>query len=275
MDAIDITGIDPISTAEASSKGNQPKWFIDGCWYKADHMGYEALAETVISRLLQKTNITGFVSYSPVFIKNGSKTRTGCKSRSFREKNTEIITLEKLYRAYEGVSLSKALTQYTDAEDKLRFTVDFAEKHTGLENAGRYFTAMLELDAFFLNEDRHTNNIAFVRNADTGVFSVCPFFDFGLSLLSDLNDYAPEEDIYSCINRVEAKPFDVSFDIQTEAAENLYGQQLAVYFTESDIHKAVFELSGFYPENILIRAENILRERLRKFAYLKAQKNPG
>ena len=45
--------------AETSSKGNQKKWFdIDtNKWYKLDQFGYEALTETIISKLLEKSNI--------------------------------------------------------------------------------------------------------------------------------------------------------------------------------------------------------------------------
>lgn len=41
--------------AEKSSKGNQEKWYdVDSnSWYKLDQFGYEALAETVISQLLE------------------------------------------------------------------------------------------------------------------------------------------------------------------------------------------------------------------------------
>ena len=45
--------------AETSSKGNQEKWYdhAENRWYKLDQFGYEALAETVISALLQRSNI--------------------------------------------------------------------------------------------------------------------------------------------------------------------------------------------------------------------------
>lgn len=46
-----------------SSKGNQNKWHRNGIWYKADGLGYEALAEILVSGLLQKTNIGYFVKY--------------------------------------------------------------------------------------------------------------------------------------------------------------------------------------------------------------------
>ena len=45
--------------AETSSKGNQEKWLDSETnrWYKLDQFGYEALAETLTSRLLEKSNI--------------------------------------------------------------------------------------------------------------------------------------------------------------------------------------------------------------------------
>lgn len=51
-------------SGRASSKGNQNKWTVQGIWYKADGLGYEALAEVLISRLLEKTNTAFFVRYS-------------------------------------------------------------------------------------------------------------------------------------------------------------------------------------------------------------------
>ena len=43
--------------AETSSKGNQEKWKDGSKWYKLDQFGYEALAETIVSILLEKSNI--------------------------------------------------------------------------------------------------------------------------------------------------------------------------------------------------------------------------
>ena len=41
-----------------SSKGNQIKWENNGMWYKADYMGYEGLAEYMISHLLAKSTLS-------------------------------------------------------------------------------------------------------------------------------------------------------------------------------------------------------------------------
>ena len=52
--------------AETSSKGNQEKWFDSDTnkWYKLDQFGYEALTETVISKLLEKSNIESDTPFS-------------------------------------------------------------------------------------------------------------------------------------------------------------------------------------------------------------------
>lgn len=50
-------------TAIISSKGNQNKWYADGKWYKEDALGYESLAEIVISKLLEKTTVDSYVKY--------------------------------------------------------------------------------------------------------------------------------------------------------------------------------------------------------------------
>ena len=60
---------------------------------------------------------------------------------------------------------------------------------TGLKNFGVYLNKLFTIDAFFLNEDRHTHNIAVLMN-EKGEFAYCPIFDNGAGLLSDtLMDY--------------------------------------------------------------------------------------
>ena len=55
--------------AETSSKGNQEKWRDGGRWYKLDQFGYEALAETLIFRLLEHSNI----EQDTVFVRNEAR----------------------------------------------------------------------------------------------------------------------------------------------------------------------------------------------------------
>ena len=56
MEMIDLSRLEPQETLNHTSKGNQLKWKYYGYWYKADHMGYEGLAETIVSALLVLAN---------------------------------------------------------------------------------------------------------------------------------------------------------------------------------------------------------------------------
>lgn len=78
-----------------SSKGNQLKWVKDDIWYKADFLGYEALAEYVISALLEKTNVCDYVKYDIKNIDYAGRIYNGCCSKDFLETD-EVPTLKNL-----------------------------------------------------------------------------------------------------------------------------------------------------------------------------------
>jgi hypothetical protein len=86
-----------------------------------------------------------------------------------------------------------------------------------------------------------------------------------LSLLSDLHDYPLEQDIYSMIARVQAKPFDRDFDLQTEAAEILFRPQLKFSFTAREATGELDALTEYYPKEIIDRVECIVLEQIRKY----------
>lgn len=127
---------------------------------------------------------------------------------------------------------------------------------------------ILELDCLTLNEDRHTNNLAVLRNEETKEFRLCPIFDNGLSLLSDLNDYPLTDDLYTCIERVQAKPFDSDHVEQVTAAEQLYGRQLTFRISHGELRSELNLLSEAYSPDILQRAERVLLEQKRKHSWL-------
>lgn len=250
----------------SSSKGNQRKWFKGNEWYKADFMGYEGLSEVLISQLLKKSNIQDFVAYTPVVICCDEKETLGCVSKNFRNKEESLLTFESLYRICNGQSLAQTLSKYSTAEEKIRFTVEFVESVTGLHNIGSYLTKLLELDAFFLNEDRHTHNLAVIRNNETGEFRLCPVFDNGLALLSDTStDYPSEEDPYNLIQKVKAKPFADDFFEQMEAAESLYESQIKFAFTKKDVTTILETLRPYYGEECCNRVRTIVFEQMRKY----------
>ena len=268
-DHIDLTNESLIDTKATSSKGNQQKWCVNGNWYKTDHMGYEGLCEVVVSRLLKRSNIQDFVAYFPIRIAFDGKEYSGCYSKNFKAKSESIVTLEHLSKQWLANSFARELLRYPEPEDKIRHTVDFIEKVTDLKNVGAYLTTMMELDAFFLNEDRHTNNIAFILNDDTGEYQFCPYFDFGLSLLADTTEVFPlTEYTYDLIDKVKAKPFDMDFDTQLEAAEKLYGTQAQFSFTKANIDDAFNEVSEYYPKSIIERVRDILYHQRKKYQHL-------
>lgn len=266
MERIDLTAAVREPIQGHTSKGDQPKWHRGDLWYKADYMGYEALAEVVISRLLEKSNVPEFVLYEPAWIRYEAGEAPGCISRSFQGRQEMLVPFERLHRAYKGRGLAAELANLPGPEERIRYTVEFMESTTGLRNVGPYLTLLLELDMVFLNEDRHTNNLAVLRNEETGAFRLCPVFDNGLALLSDLHDYPLERDLYQCIAAVEAKPFDRGFEAQVEAAESLYGVQLELYIQNTDIITALADMKLLYPRSVLERVEQLLREQLRRYA---------
>ena len=265
MDRINLDAVEQEPIQGHTSKGDQPKWQLDGKWYKADHMGYEALAEVLVSQLLKQSNVSNFVGYKPVLLQYQGKEVPGCVSKSFRAKDEMLVPFERLHRAYKGQGLAAVLGGINEPQERIRYTVDFIEQTTGLTEWGKYLTLLLELDAFFLNEDRHTKNLAVIRNDKTKKFSLCTIFDNGLAMLSDLNDYPTEMDMYDCIRNVRAKPFDRDFDVQVEAAEGLYGPQLRFWFDRHDIQREIAHLRELYPEGTLKRVERVIYEQMRRY----------
>lgn len=258
----------PMNAGHFSSKGNQFKWLEDDFWYKADYLGYEALAEFLVSRLLQKSNVDA-ISYDLVKIQHDQTELVGCRSRNFLQPGQELVTLQKLYQTYQNASLVERLAGMT-TEDKIRHVVDFVKKTTGLLDFGAYLTALLEMDALFLNEDRHMNNIAVLFDRSDGTYAYCPLFDNGAALFSDTTLSFPlGQDVFQYIKAIEAKPFCPNFDEQVEAAEALYGVQFGFWFDAKDAAALLAEAKDFYPNAVIERVEDTIREQLRRYTYMK------
>lgn len=249
-----------------SSKGNQLKWKDGEWWYKADQMGYEGMAEVITSHLLQHSTLSYETVYEPVTIEYKGTSLTGCKSRNFLGEKEEIVTLEHLFRQYTGMSLAKELSHISDVKNRISFTVERVIDYTGLEDFGRYLTGMLEMDAFFLNEDRHTNNIAVIYQIDEEKYRLCPYFDMGLSLLSDIKeDFPLEKSLEDCQKAIVAKPFSRDFDVQLDAAQELYGRFLKFNISKEDMVKMVDHWKWQYPLEAVERVRKILRYQIRKY----------
>ncbi|HCH96484.1 MAG TPA: hypothetical protein DFI63_00510 [Lachnospiraceae bacterium] len=258
-----------------SSKGNQLKWNNNGIWYKTDYTGYEGLAEYMISHLLLKSSLRQdeFVLYEPEQIRYKDAVYSGVKSNDFLEKDWQLITLERLFMTFFGQSLYQSIFKISDPEKRLIFLVEQVERVTNLSDFGVYMNKLFTMDAFFLNEDRHTHNIAILMNKD-GRFSYSPIFDNGAGLLADTSlDYPLGKDVYLQIKEVRAKTISADFDEQLDLSEKLYGNHLKFHFHAKDVSDLLDGIS-IYSQEEKDRVRDILLSQMKKYAYLFDEKQP-
>lgn len=258
-----------------SSKGNQLKWNNNGIWYKADYTGYEGLAEYMISHLLLKSSLRQdeFVLYEPEQIRYKDAVYSGVKSNDFLEKDWQLITRERLFMTFFGQSLYQSIFKISDPEKRLIFLVEQVERVTNLSDFGVYMNKLFTMDAFFLNEDRHTHNIAILMNKD-GRFSYSPIFDNGAGLLADTSlDYPLGKDVYLQIKEVRAKTISADFDEQLDLSEKLYGNHLKFHFHAKDVSDLLDGIS-IYSQEEKDRVRDILLSQMKKYAYLFDEKQP-
>lgn len=261
-----ITG----ETEIASSKGNQNKWYLNGRWYKEDGLGYEALAEVLVSRMLIKTNVRQSIVYRYEPLLRGGKVVHGCVSENFMEPDDDkLISVERLFQACEGEGAAKAILAYEKPIDKIRYVVQTVEKATGLVNFGQYLREILSVDALFFNEDRHFHNLAVIRKKD-GSYRECPVFDNGAALFSDIQkDYPISMTEEECRKKIRSKPFSRDFDEQLDACEMLFpAARFRAAFTVEDAMNVLSEFRGIYDEAILRRVEDTIRMQIRKYSYM-------
>ena len=252
-----------------SSKGNQLKWEKEGIWYKADNMGYEGLIEMVVSKLLQKSTLSKdeYVLYETEKIKYKKQLFNGCSSKNFLPKGWQLITLERLFENFSGIGLNKAIYQIRGEEERIRFLVEHVERITGLTDFGIYMSKILTIDAFFLNEDRHSHNLAVLLDENSN-YHLCPIFDNGAGLLSDINiDYPLGDDLIEMIDEVKSKTICENFDIQLDAVEKLYGQHLKFKFTKKDVEE-ILRNEDNYSDEIKERVKEIIFLRMNKYQYM-------
>lgn len=217
--------------AETSSKGNQEKWLDSETnrWYKLDQFGYEALAETLTSRLLEKSNIEAdtpftFVRYQMERLSVHGRERNGCVSENFLKPGQSLITLNRLLSSYLGVPLSQKLGRFPSDKKRILYLAQAAAERTGLREFPQYLTLLFEIDALIANDDRHLNNIAVIE--ENGQFVYCPIFDHGAGLLSNVMLSQMDIEPLALLKPLRARPFQATFMRQVNAARSLTGPQL-------------------------------------------------
>ena len=238
--------------AETSSKGNQEKWLDNDMWYKLDQFGYEALAETFTSMLLEHSNIERdtpfrFVRYNMEKLLVHGRERTGCSSENFLNPGESIITLSHLFKQHLGSSVAEVLGRLSSDKKRMIYLAETTADITGLSGFPEYLTLLFEIDALVLNDDRHLNNIAVIAKGDT--FDYCPIFDQGAGFLSNVM-YSPMDIVpKSLIASTQARPFNTTFNRQIKAMQNLYGKQLDMpKFTRNQLYEMLQPLLLYYAE---------------------------
>ena len=117
--------------AETSSKGNQEKWYDKETdrWYKVDQFGYEALAETVVSSLLEQSNLKTmlpffFVRYRMERLQVYGHERMGCSSKNFLRPGQSLITVNRLLTNFLGMPLREKLLRFSSHKKRIAFLVE-------------------------------------------------------------------------------------------------------------------------------------------------------
>ncbi len=238
--------------AETSSKGNQEKWFDKETnkWYKLDQFGYEALTETIVSRLLENSNIESdtpfsFTRYEMERLNVHGRDRTGCSSENFLKDGQSIITLSHLFSRRLGTSLKDKLEKLSSDKKRIQYLAEATAEYTGLKEFPKYLTLLFEVDALFLNDDRHLNNIAVIEK--NGKFEYCPIFDNGAGLLSNVQFSPMDIEPEGLIKNIVARPFNTSFTRQINTTRGLYGKQLVIpKFTKTEITELLTPMLEYY-----------------------------
>lgn len=189
-----------------TSKGMQLKWYSEGRFVKLNSLGYEDIAEVLVSHFLRFTDLrdSEFVVYYPCKIyEDGNYLGVGCYSYDYGV-NSGV--------KYLDVSVGKMLKKrgksfgmsYEDLLDFLYNIVGF--------NCKGYIDKILCLDCIIRNDDRHFNNINFLYKDDR--YIPAPIYDNGCSCMSDIYTYPMEEDFHANYESIIAKPFKSSFEKQ-------------------------------------------------------------
>lgn len=235
-----------------SSLGNQEKFKDNGNWFKIDAFGYEGLAERLTSDFYSHWNKKiQYVQYMEQEFENGLR---GCISADFLSADEEILTLARILERL-GININKFYKNKSTVE-QVEISLNVLYNHLGVD-AATYFAHQFTLDAFVMNEDRHLNNIIFIRNIVTGQINPGPLFDHGMGLLARTTAFPLRDSTLSLVKRVKCQPFSVDFSKQAAAIQSLTG-------FVPEIPKEAFDCiysvtSGLYTNLEVARAVRVLR----------------
>ena len=224
----------------ATTGGHQIKFLSGNSFVKKDTMGYEALAEVLVSELESRivNENFKFVDYSFCRILDNGRYFNACFSESFLSEDDNFIPIYTLIKENISVSDFNKLTSMSG----INFVNQLIEYITQITNINiseitDWLSCMVKLDYLILNEDRHLGNFGVILNNRR--FKLAPLFDHGLSLLSDTSKYLMNLGT-ELIKRVKARPFNSSFKKQIryfENSEKLKIKDAEFFFNNIDVDK--------------------------------------
>ena len=237
-----------------TSHGNQLKTRVNDIWYKFDNLGYESASEFLASELLKYSNISNFVQYSLCYAKVRGIEHTGCCSKNFLDDGSVLITADRLFKQNLG---TRYVSKYTklSPRNRIEYFFDHLFKITKIVNLGEQITKLIEFDAFILNDDRHLNNIAFIKRGTS--YELAPVFDNGSSFLSNLKSFPLDRNLLGFIPLVESNPFSSLFEEQITLLEESYGRQLSFKINDDSINKSISQIGVYYSNEIADRIKQI------------------
>ncbi len=144
-------------------------------------------------------------------------------------------------------SLRNLLARQSSDKKRIVYLAETTAELTGLELFPQYLTLLFEIDALFLNDDRHLNNIAVLESG--GKYDYCPIFDNGAGLLSNMRTAPMDIEPKALIAAQRARPFGTTFNRQAGAVRALYGKQLYLpKLSKEEIFARLEPLLQYYPQ---------------------------
>lgn len=229
-----------------SSKGCQPKWFIDNVWYKEDSVGFESFAEVAASRTAHLLNTNLFVvDYDLCYLSLPTESKLGCCSKSFLQENEVEITAQ---RKLESL-LSKPMCECLSAEDKIKCLISYDSK------LADKLSCMFQFDRLIKNGDRHFHNIVFKNNE-------LVLFDNGDGFTSDITyDYPEDATFEDCLKVSSAKPFLRSFDETCKIMSKYSSFELKALANSLQLS----DLKEYVPEWFYNRAVRVIKHQFKHY----------
>lgn len=236
----------------SSSKGNQDKYYEDGYWYKRDSVGYEGVAEVLVSRLIRLTNANlVLVDYEPVWIQTKLTSTLGCKSASFLSKHELEWSFARVLE--NDLQMHYRCRGFPQGEQLLKKALECFNYFINPQKLIDQLSCLLQLDRLVINVDRHLHNIVLLQHEDGSVDIVS--FDYGDSLAADVTyDFDAELTYTQCVAKACARPFSSSFTTQCDMLAKHSDFKLVAMSNVLQIS----DLKGLIPESVFNRMLQII-----------------